>query len=91
MLSKRDCLDYLNLNEDEISIIMERENLQLILAIKKCSCLLDSPEGILYLHTIFLDAFNDKLNYNKEDAIKIFNTYKAFAEKFPLPQYLSTR
>ena len=92
MLSKRECLDYLNLTEDELAEVIKHDNLQVMMAIKKCSCLLDSPEGILYLHTVFLDNFNEA--YNKGQfmvAQKSITTYQGFAEKYPLPNYLSSR
>lgn len=92
MLSTRDCLDYLNLTEDELAEVVKHENLQVIMAIKKCSCLLDSPEGLLYLHTIFLNNFNN--SYNSGDFVgaqKCMSTYQGFLEKYPFPDYLSSR
>lgn len=90
MLTKIDCLDFINLSEKELNIIMDCENLQFMLAIKKCGCLLESPEGILYLHTLFLDNFQTKLNDGREaEAIEDYKTYQDFSVKFPIPTYLS--
>ncbi len=92
MLSAQDCLDYINLTQQELEIINRKENLSSIMAIKKCSCLLDNPEGVLYLHSIFLDEFNK--SYEKGDfdsANECMNSYRGFSEKYPLPTYLSSR
>lgn len=92
MLSKRDCLDYLNLNEKELNVLMSHENIQFIIAIKKCSILLDSPEGILYLHSVLLENFSQKVKDGKEEeAVEAFEIYQGFSNKFPMPNYLSTR
>lgn len=92
MLSKHDCLDFLNLKENEMNIIMEEENLGFIIAIKKCSCLIDTADGVLYLHSVFLNKFNKLVTENKEkEAMNVFQIYQGFTERFPLPDHLSGR
>ncbi len=86
MLSFSDCLDFLDMTEDELIEIAQYEHISLMCAIEECGCLLEQEEGICYLHNIFLSNFNHLYsNHHFEEALKCYKIYEGFALKHPLP------
>lgn len=59
MLSIRDCLDYCDLTEDEVSLIAEHENVCDAAAAQIACGLVQTPEGVVLL-TSFMEDLIDK-------------------------------
>ncbi|TAH50397.1 MAG: hypothetical protein EYC67_02950 [Betaproteobacteria bacterium] len=55
MLSIRDCLDYCDLTEDEVSLIAEHEGIPDIAAAQVACGLVQTPEGVLLITNYMLD------------------------------------
>lgn len=55
MLSIRDCLDYCDLTEDEVSLIAEHEGIPEISAAQVACGLVQTPEGVLLITNYMLD------------------------------------
>ena len=55
MLSIRDCLDYCDLTEDEVSLIAEHEDIPDAAAAQICCGLVQTPEGVMVLTNFMLE------------------------------------
>ena len=55
MLSIRDCLDYCDLTEEEVSLIAEHEDIPDAAAAQVCCGLVQTPEGVMVLTNFMLD------------------------------------
>lgn len=63
MLCLEDCLDFCDLGDDEIEAIAEHEHIPLICAAELGCELLKTPVGVMQLHTMILDDFNNALEH----------------------------
>ena len=55
MLSIRDCLDYCDLTDEEVSLIAEHEDIPDAAAAQVCCGLVQTPEGVMVLTNFMLD------------------------------------
>ena len=58
MICLEDCLDFSDLDNDEIEAIAEHEHIPLICAAEMGCELLKTPTGLVQLHTMVLEDFN---------------------------------
>lgn len=63
MLCLEDCLDFCDLDDNEIEAIAEHEHIPLICAAELGCELLKTPVGVMQLHTMILDDFNNALEH----------------------------
>ncbi|MDR1349568.1 MAG: hypothetical protein LBJ59_02070 [Zoogloeaceae bacterium] len=88
MLSLKDCLDFCDLDYNEIDAIAEHEHLPAIVAAELSDNLLQSEEGVCHIYDMVLD--NMKLALKHGDALKaarFSRTYQHLHATHPLPQY----
>lgn len=86
MLSIRDCLDYCDLTEDEVSLIAEHEGITDCAAAQVACGLVQTPEGILLLTTFMLDLVeraNEEGDRSKVERAK--SLCAQFMADHPLP------
>ena len=58
-LSLQDCLDMVDLTEDEIAAVAEHEHVPMIVATELCNYLINEPDGVPRLRAIILDDIRD--------------------------------
>lgn len=85
MLCLEDCLDFCELDADEVAAIAEHEHLPPIVAAELGYELLQSHEGITRLHVMMLDDIQLALNHGHvEHANELANTYRHFRSAHPI-------
>ncbi|HEY6898820.1 MAG TPA: hypothetical protein VI279_16295 [Rhodocyclaceae bacterium] len=67
MLSMRDCLDYCDLNEDEVKLIAHHEHLSFACAAQLACCLVQSDEGEAVVRCMLEDVINEAASSGEED------------------------
>jgi hypothetical protein len=86
MLCLEDCLDFCELEHDEVAAIAEHEHVPAIVAAEIGCELLKSEEGIARLHLMILDDIQAALDGGRaEHAGDLANTYLHFRRAHPLP------
>lgn len=67
MLCLEDCLDFSDLDNDEIEAIAVHEHIPLICAAELGCELLKTPVGLMQLHTMILDDFNTAVEHGQTE------------------------
>lgn len=89
MLCLEDCLDFCELDPDEIEAIAEHEHIPLIIAAELGSTLLKSPGGVKQLHTFILEDMEIALEHGQlERAGRLALVYRHFEQKHPVSSSL---
>lgn len=70
MLTIKDCLDYLDLTEEEVAEVAHHEHIPMICAIEECFELLSTKEGIQKIQDIILDNMVEAHENNMPDREK---------------------
>ncbi len=87
MLSIRDCLDYCDLTEDEISLIAEHEGIPDVAAAQVACGLVQTPEGVLLLTGYMLDLVERAARRGQpEKAERARRLCEQFMADHPLPR-----
>lgn len=85
MLCLEDCLDFCELDEDEVAAIAEHEHVPVIVAAEIGCELLKSEEGVARLHVMILDDIESALEHGRmEHADELATTYRHFQRAHPL-------
>jgi hypothetical protein len=85
MLSLKDCLDFCDMDQSEISAIAEHEHIPVIVAAELCDTLLTTPDGVRDLHSMLLDNIATALEHGEmEKASALSQTYRHFQSSHPL-------
>ena len=85
MLCLEDCLDFSELDNDEVEAIAEHEHIPLICAAEMGCELLKTPVGVMQLHTMVLDDFNNALEHGHTDrANQLAHTYQHLQATHPI-------
>lgn len=85
MLCLEDCLDFSDLDNDEIEAIAEHEHIPIICAAELGCELLKTPIGVVQLHTMLLDDFNNAIEHGKtEHAGHLALTYQHLQATHPI-------
>lgn len=85
MLSLKDCLDFCELEQDEVSAVASHEHIPVIVAAELCDQLLNSPDGVRSLHTMLLENIEHALEHGEvERAGEFSRVYKHFQDEHPL-------
>lgn len=67
MLCLEDCLDFCDLDTEEVEAISAHEHIPLICAAEMGCELLKTPEGVCRLHTMLLDDIEQALEHGRND------------------------
>jgi hypothetical protein len=70
MISMKDCLDYSDLTEDEVSVIAEHEHLPYPCAVELACCLAQSQEGTEVLRCLLKNAVCDAENCGRPELLQ---------------------
>lgn len=85
MLCLEDCLDFSDLDNDELEAISEHEHIPLICAAEMGCELLKTPEGLQQLHTMVLDDIEHAIECGRpESAAHWVETYRHLQTTHPL-------
>lgn len=85
MLSLEDCLEFCDLEQDEVAAIAEHEHVPTIVAAELGCELLKSEAGVARLHTMILDDIQVALaRGHTEHAGELVSTYRHFQHAHPL-------
>jgi hypothetical protein len=67
MLCLEDCLDFSDLDHEEIEAIAEHEHIPMICAAELGCELLKTPLGVVQLHTMVLDDLNNAIEHGQPE------------------------
>ncbi|MBI2308599.1 MAG: hypothetical protein HYU78_15025 [Rhodocyclales bacterium] len=85
MLCLEDCLDFCELDQDEVEAIAEHEHVPTIVAAEMGYELLKSDAGVARLHLMILDDIEIALKHGRVDhANELVCTYQHFQRSHPL-------
>jgi len=85
MLSLEDCLEFCELEQDEVAAIAEHEHIPTIVAAEMGCALLQSEEGVARLHCMILDDIHVALEHGHVvHAGELATTYQHFQRAHPL-------
>lgn len=85
MLCLDDCLDFCELESDEVDAIAEHEHVPVIVAAEIGSELLKSDVGVVKLHTMILEDIQIALAHGRtEHAQELAMTYRHFQSAHPI-------
>lgn len=85
MLCLEDCLEFCELDHDEVAAIAEHEHVPEIVAAEIGYELLKSDEGVVKLHTMILDDIEIAIEHGRaEHAKELAMTYQHFQSAHPL-------
>lgn len=85
MLCLEDCLDFCELDENEVAAIAEHEHVPIIVAAEIGCELLKSEEGVARLHVMILDDIESALEHGRvQHADELAATYRQFQRSHPL-------
>ncbi len=85
MLCLDDCLDFCELESDEVDAIAEHEHVPVIVAAEIGSELLKSDVGVVKLHTMILEDIEIALAHGRtEHAQELAMTYRHFQSAHPV-------
>ena len=88
MLCLDDCLDFCELEQDEVEAIAEHEHVPVIVAAEIGCELLKTNDGVVKLHTMILDDIKLALAHGRtEHATELAMTYRHFQGAHPIPGY----
>lgn len=86
MLSIRDCLDYCDVTEDEVSLIAEHEDIPDVAAAQVVCGMVQTPEGVLMLTNYMQDLIERATRRGELDKAKRATDVCArFMADHPLP------
>ncbi len=86
MISIKECLDYSDLTDDEVSVVAWREDLPFAAAAQLACCLTQTPEGIATLRYLLQEAMRDAGRRHEADILNIARrACQQFATAFPEP------
>lgn len=86
MLSLKECMEFSDLDVDEIAAVAHHEHVPDIVATEMANEMLQSTEGLCCLHTMLLDDIESALNHaNYELARELVGHYQQFCHRHPLP------
>ena len=86
MLSIRDCLDYCDLTDDEVSLIAEHEGIPDAAAAQMACGLVQTPEGVLMLTHYMLDLIERASERDDERKAQLARRVcERFMSDHPLP------
>jgi hypothetical protein len=89
MITLQECLDFSDLNEDEIHVIAEHERVPEIVAAEMGHALLQTPKGVYQIRQFLLEELERaKLAGHKEKARRIDQAITRFVAAHPLPRVL---
>lgn len=84
MLSMRDCLDYCNLTDDEVSMIAEHEDIPDVAAASIACGLVQTSEGVLLLTRYLSEALERaERSGDPERATRARKAWHQFQQDFP--------
>ena len=85
MICLDDCLDFCELESDEVDAIAEHEHVPVIVAAEIGSELLKSDVGVVKLHTMILEDIEIALAHGRtEHAQELAMTYRHFQSAHPV-------
>lgn len=85
MLCLEDCLDFCELEPDEVAAIAEHEHVPEIVAAEMGCTLLKTDDGLARLHVMMLDDIQIALNHGRvSHANELADTYRRFRSSHPL-------
>lgn len=85
MICLEDCLDFSDLDNEEIEAIAEHEHIPIICAAEMGCELLKSPDGVRRLHSMVIDDFQVALEHGQvERANRWANTYQHLQTTHPI-------
>ena len=85
MLTLKECLDYGDLDMDEVIAIAEHEHIPPIVAAELCSELLQTPMGVCCIHSMVLDDIQYALSHGEcERAQRLTSTYQHLQMNHPM-------
>jgi len=85
MLTLKECLDYCDLDMDEVIAIAEHEHIPPIVAAELCSELLQTPQGVCCIHSMVLDDLQDAISHGEsERALRLTSTYQHLQVSHPV-------
>jgi hypothetical protein len=85
MLTLKECLDYCDLDVDEVTAVAEHEHIPPIVAAELCFNLLQSPQGVCCLHGIVLDDLQEAIAHGEIERIqRLTSTYQHLQETHPM-------
>lgn len=85
MLCLEDCIDFCELDQDEVDAIAEHEHVPAIVAAEMGCELLKSDAGVAQLHKMILDDIEIALQHGHvEHASELVSTYQHFQRAHPL-------
>jgi len=85
MLCLEDCLEFCELDADEIAAIAEHEHVPAIVAAEIGCELLKTPDGVAQIHRFFLDDIETALEHGRlEHAGELALAYRNFQSHHPL-------
>lgn len=86
MLSIRDCLDYCDLTEEEVSLIAEHEDIPDAAAAQMCCGLVQTPEGVMVLTNYMLELIERaQARGDTQKAARAARLRERFMKDHPLP------
>lgn len=89
MLSLRDCLDFIDLDQETIEIIAEHQHLSSVVATELGNHLVASRPGLLVIHDMHRELIAkaaDKGRLEREKELRA--VYARFCRKYPMPSGL---
>lgn len=85
MLTLKECLDYCDLDMDEVMAVAEHEHLPAIVAAELCFELLQTPQGVCCMHNMVLDDLQNAISHGEDErAERLTHTYQHLQEQHPL-------
>ena len=85
MLCLEDCLDFSDLEQDEVAAIAEHEHVPPIVAAELGCALLKTNDGVAVIHQMILDDLQIALEHGQmEHAGELVMTYQHFQKAHPL-------
>ena len=84
MISIKDCIDYSDLTEDEVTAIAEHEHLPYVSAAQLACCLAQSQDGTEVLRCLLKDAVCDAASCGHAEALRVAQrAYHQFTSNHP--------
>jgi len=86
MLSLRDCLDFIDLDQETIEIIAEHQHLSEVVATELGNQLVANRVGLLVIHDMHRDLIAQAANRGRLAREKeLRKIYERFSRKYPMP------
>ena len=85
MLTLRDCIDYIDLTEEEVDAIAEHEHIPTLVAAELGNYLVESPDGVLLIRRCIIDDIAHARQHGDERRVLTLTAVlKHFVETHPL-------